>query len=416
MLRGNESQEDARFVAELCTKYEIPYRIREVNVQERINQEGGNKQAVARSLRYQAFYETAKDWGIKKIALAHHADDQVETVIMRLLRGTSISGLSGMAQTRTWKGLQIIRPMLQIFRKDIESYLQGISSFVPRYDSSNDSLDYTRNRVRHRLIPELTSYNPQVKNALLKLAEITKEEEKVWTNLTEQAMKSIIIQESQSDYWIDVKKFLDLPVALQRRTVKLILDCLVRNGQSEIALETIERVRGIFQHHHPSSEYHVAGGIHVKKEYNQVQITYSAANRALTDAEPPIVKLKIPGTTKLPDYGGEIEVILMDKSIIRMDQDNHIAVFDAKKIDQPLFVRPRKHGDRMTCFGLKGTKKIKELFIEAKLPRRKRDRYPIVVMDDQIIWIPGIRRSDFAPVTDQTQHVLCFRWRQNQSK
>lgn len=416
LLRGNESQEDARFVAELCKEKGIPYRICEVNVRGRIKKEGGNKQAVARLLRYQAFYETAKDWGIKKIALAHHADDQVETVIMRLLRGTSISGLSGIAQIRKWKGIQIIRPMLHIFRKDIELYLQGVQSFVPRYDSSNDSMDYTRNRIRHQLIPELSSYNPRVKNALLKLTEITKAEEEIWVSLTKQAMKSIIIEENQAGYRIDVKKFLDLPVALQRRTVKLILDCLVRNGRSEIALETIERVREIFQHQHPSGECHVAGGILVKKEYDQLHITYWTEKRAITNPEPPIVKLEIPGITKLPDYDGEIEVVLMEKQMIQMNQDDHIVVFDAKQMTQPLFVRPRKHGDRMTCFGLKGSKKIKELFIEAKLPRRKRDRYPVVVMGDQIIWIPGIRRSDFAPVTNQTKQVLCFIWRQNQSK
>lgn len=414
-LRGIESQEDARFVAELCKTKKIPYRICEVSVQEKIQKEGGNKQAVARQLRYDAFYETAKKWGIHKIALAHHADDQVETLLMRLLRGTSISGLAGMAHIREWRGLQIIRPMLHIFREDVERYLTESHFVSPRYDSSNDSLDYTRNRIRHQLIPELLTYNPQMKEALLRLSEITKSEEEIWMRLTEEAMKSTVIKKYQSDYWLDVKKFLDLPVALQRRTVKLILDCLVRNGRSEISLETIERVRNFFQHQHPSAEYHIKGGIFVKKEYDQLWITYLPDKRTTEKPKPPIVRLKIPGVTQLPDYHGEMKGVLLTKQLFQIKRDKNTVAFDAEQIKQPLYVRPRKNGDRMSCFGLKGSKKIKDLFIEAKLPRRKRDHYPIVVMGDQILWIPGIRRSDFAPVTDQTKQVLYLVWKEHQT-
>ena len=413
MLRGKESVEDAEFVAKLCEEKRVPYRIYEKNVKAYIQKKGGNKQAVARKLRYQAFCEVANDWGIQKIALAHHADDQVETILMRLLRGTSVSGLSGMAPIRNWHGLQIIRPMLQIFRAEIEAYLQTIASITPRYDPSNDQLDYTRNRVRHQLIPELLTYNPKGKKALLNLTEIARAEEEVWSSLTEQAMKSIIIEGQRTAYSVDVKKFLDLPVALQRRTVKLILDCLVRNGRNEIALETIERVREIFQYQQPSLERHVAGGVVIKKEYHRIQLTCSEQAQLETAQKPPVIKLKIPGETKLPGYNGKIEVYQKDKRLVRLNQDKNTAIFDADFIQPPILIRPRKNGDRMTCFGLKGSKKIKELMIEAKIPRSERDRYPIVVMNDRIIWIPGIRRSDFAPVTEQTKQVLCFVWRQN---
>lgn len=412
MLRGKESDEDADFVAKLCAKNKVPYRICKCNVNKYMQENGGNKQAIARQLRYQAFYETARDWGIRKIALAHHADDQVETILMRLLRGTSVSGLGGMVPVRSWRGLKIIRPMLQIFRSAIEHYLQTVASITPRYDTSNELMDYTRNRVRHRLLPELETYNPQVKKALLKLSEIAQAEEAIWIGLTERAMKAIIIKEQQDEYWIDVKKFLDLPVALQRRTVKLILDCLVRDGRNEIALETIERIRDVFQHQHPTYECHIAGGVVVRKEYDQVQLTRMHTHR-LGKQKPTIVRLNIPGETELPAYHGKIEAFIKDKKKISLKQNNHdVAIFDAKWLTQPIFVRPRQAGDRMTCFGLNGSKKIKELMIEAKIPRSQRDQYPIVVMDDRIIWVPGIRRSDFAPVTEQTNQVVCFVWKQ----
>src|SRR5690606_2494894 len=156
--------------------------------------------------------------------------------------------------------------------------------------------------------------------------------------------------------------------------------------------------RDIFQHPHPTLEHHVAGGVVVRKEYDKLHFTYLVHDRLKMAQKPSAVKLEIPGKTVLPDYDGIMEVYRKNPPIMPWNQHEQVAIFDASQIHQPVFVRPRKNGDRMTCFGLKGSKKIKELLIEAKIPRSERDRYPIVVMDGRIIWIPGIRRSDFAPV------------------
>lgn len=303
----------------------------------------------------------------------------------------------------------MIRPLLPLFRQQIEDYLQQHDHITPCNDSSNHSRAYTRNRIRAELIPALESYNRQVKSRLYQLTDLVSEEEKVWTELTQQALSTILVEKNEANYRIDVKKFLDLPVALQRRTVKLILDCLLMKTSNEISLDMVDQVRRYAVHKHPAAEAHITGGILIKREYEQLYFTYRCMQqKEKTNAI--VTRLVIPGITQLSFFGGEIETFWADQ---RSDQplfDHQTAVFDAEKINQPLFVRSRQAGDRMTCFGLNGTKKVKDLLMESKIPRNQRDRCPIVVMGDQILWIPGIRRSNVAPVTNDTERVLYLIW------
>lgn len=408
LLRGEESEGDARYVANFCRQRQLPYTICRVDVPQQLQTEGGNRQAIARRLRYQAFYNTAKQLGISKIALAHHADDQIETMLMRILRGTGVTGLKGMECVRKWRGLTLIRPLLKVWRSEIEGYLQEYQ-LIPREDSSNRETYYTRNRIRHHLIPELGTYNPKVKKAFLQLADIVAHEEKVWDQLTQDAFSQILIKKDQANYWIDVTKFLDLPVALQRRTVKLILDCLTKEKRTaEMTLEMVDYVRKLAAHHHPSAEAHIAGGILIKKEYERLHITYFTEHRY---SHPVAVPLNIPGITPLPDFHGEIEALLVDQKLQHIEPNHTQVVFDAEKLTQPLMVRSRKNGDRIRLFGMNGSKKVKELFMEAKIPRDQRNDYPIVTTEKQIIWIPGIRRSCYAPISDQTEKFLYLIWK-----
>lgn len=407
-LRGADSDADAEYVATYCEQNEISCVIKHVDVLAIIQQTGGNTQAVARQLRYDAFAETAQELGITKLALAHHADDQVETILMRLLRGTGVSGLAGMELVRAWRGLEMIRPMLDVSREDVEAYIAQMK-LQPRLDESNQSTKYTRNRIRLQLVPELETYNARVKASLLQLAELSRAEEEVWQQLTKNALEKVLIEQKKADYRLDVKKFLDLPVALQRRTVKLILDCLYKKASSEVSLETVDRVRRCAAHTHTQTQTHVAGGILVTKEYQQLQITYWQ-DQPIQMPDP--VSLIIPGITKLSCFHGEIEAILTDARLQDLVKQNHNqVVFDAKQITEPLVVRARQAGDRMSCFGFAGSKKVKDLLMEAKVPPSRRDSLPLVEMAGQIIWIPGVRRSAVAPVTQQTDQVLYLAWR-----
>lgn len=407
-LRGKESEEDARFVKECCEKWQIPCRIEAVDVYKALRKEGGNKQAIARKLRYGAFRKAAESWRVDKLALAHHADDQVETILMRIIRGTGVGGLKGMEKIRRWHGIDLIRPLLSISRQTIEAYCeeQGLN---PRLDRSNLSPAYTRNRVRLELLPLLTGYNPRVKEAILQLSEIICEEEKVWEEMVREACRRVVREKSPTSLTLDLSSFLHLSVALQRRIVKLILSCLLKQGTNEATLDSIERVRKVAAHPNPSVSVDLPGGVKVERKYHLLTLTLKEAGPPENKNFAPI-PLSVPGMTSLPGFMGKIEVIVSGAPLDFIKPCRDFAVFDACQIDEPIMVRSRKPGDRMTCFGMDGTKKVKNLFIEAKIPRQDRDSYPIVTAGEHILWIPGIRRSKLALITPRTKQFLYMLW------
>ncbi|SEN63707.1 tRNA lysidine(34) synthetase TilS [Lihuaxuella thermophila] len=407
-LRGKESEEDARFVKECCEKWQIPCRIETVDVNSVLRREGGNKQAIARKLRYRAFRKAAESWRADKLALAHHADDQVETILMRIIRGTGVGGLRGMEKIRRWHGIDLIRPLLSISREMIESYC-GEQGLNPRLDKSNLSPAYTRNRVRLELLPLLSTYNPRVKEAILQLSEIIREEEKVWEEMVTEACRRVVKQESTTSFTLDLSSFLHFSVALQRRIVKLILSCLLKQGTNEATLTSIEQVRQVAAHPNPSAEVDLPGGVKAERQYHLLTLTLKEIGSQENQPIAPI-PLSVPGMTSLPGFMGKIEVIVSGAPLDSIKPCRDFAVFDACQIDEPVMVRSRKQGDRMTCFGMAGTKKLKDLFIEAKIPRQVRDSYPIVTAGEHILWVPGIRRSKLAMITPRTKQFLYMLW------
>ncbi|MXQ54539.1 tRNA lysidine(34) synthetase TilS [Shimazuella alba] len=402
-LRGEASDQDADYVAKFCEKYQIPYQIKKVDVQAKRAEDGGNKQAIARQLRYRAFQAVAQEQGIKKLTLAHHADDQVETMVMRLIRGTGPSGLVGMKRIRVLGSIQVVRPLLRIYRKEMEDYLEDCQ-IVPREDESNQSTLYTRNRLRLELIPDLMSYNPHVKQALLQLGSLIEEEEEVWQKWTNEGVASISTKVSEQEYLIDIKSFLSYPVALQRRMVKLILNCLT---DENLPYHSIEQVLQLVVHPSPSVWIFLPGGIKGVRSYEKLRLTKDYINKAEAEW---IFPLQIPGITYLPQ--GAIQSIISSTPFHSDTRESpHKAVFDAEQLDLAhLSVRNRRAGDRIRPYGFSGHKQVKALFMEKKIPLSQRNKQPIVVVKDEIVWIPNIRRSAIAPVTPETSRFLMLQW------
>lgn len=403
-LRGIESDEDARYVAEFCLKRQVPFQIKDVDVRAKRLIVGGNKQAIARELRYQAFREVAEELNIKKIILAHHADDQVETILMRILRGTGPSGLMGISKKRDWGNLQIIRPLLGMYRKELEEYLEE-QHIIPREDASNQSTDYTRNRLRLELIPNLEQqYNPQVKQAILQLGDLIYEEERVWDDWTIDGLNACSKKVSDQEYQIDLPAFLSYPVALQRRMVKLILNCLT---DENLPYHSIAQVLQLGVHQSPSVWIFLPGGIKGVRSYEILRLTKDYINQREDEWFYP---LPIPGTTYLPF--GVIEAAISTTPVhLDSRESHHKAVFDADELElQQLAVRNRRAGDYISPYGFKGRKRIKALLMEHKIPQSLRGRQPMIVSDQEIVWVPGIRRSSIALVTSKTTRYLTLHW------
>lgn len=403
-LRG-EAALDAQYVRERCREWKIPLEIHRVDVPRFLEERGGNLQAVAREFRYTAFRDAARKFGAQKVALAHHANDQVETVLMRFVRGTGVGGLAGMPLRRPLDEREVIRPLLAVSRQEIETYCfeQGLN---PREDESNRSFRYTRNRVRHKLIPEMESYNPQFSRAVLNLVQVVSDEEKVWSRLVEEAAQRIVKRQAAEEAELDVIQLRSYEIALQRRVIKLILSCLVQDDTIEVPLETVEQIRNLALQDVPSGELDLPGEIAASREYDLLHLFHKRIKKKKDPL--PSLPVIIPGKTHLPD--GRFLIAKRLSSLSEVNPSVTTAVFDADMLTEPLKIRARQAGDRMQPFGLNGSKKVKAIFIDHKVPRRMRDQIPLIVHGSQIIWIPGICRSDFAPVTANTKRFLCLVW------
>ncbi|MGA8942312.1 MAG: tRNA lysidine(34) synthetase TilS [Thermoactinomyces sp.] len=411
-LRGKESDEDEKHVRRCAQAWEIPVDVVHINVPEKLKQHGGNKQALARRLRYQAFKQIADKRKVDRLALAHHVDDQIETVMMRLIRGTGLKGLAGMKWKRNWENYVLIRPFLGFTKEEIIRFCEQ-NRIIYREDSSNRSSVYTRNRIRQELIPLLKTFNPRVEEAILKLTDLIQEEEKEWETLVNKAFEQVVINRDEQCYILDNSGFLHLSVALQRRVVKLILSYLCHQDMTELSLDKVDQVLKLAKNQNPSAMINLFNEVVAERVYGNLIIKKNPSKPDNVGPKQEIQKriwLPRSGKASLPGFLGTIEIIESDKPIHRLKNVRDKAVFDLDLLKEPLYVRARQPGDKMHCLGMSGRKKVKSLMMEAKIPRKLRTSYPIVGSGEELIWIPGVKRSDKALVTPATSRFLYLLW------
>lgn len=394
-LRGREAEEDALYVERFCRERGIRSVTREFDVKGYVTAYGGNLQEAARQLRYRVFLDVAGEVGATKVALGHHADDRVETVLMRFLRGTGVKGLAGIPVKREWEGVTIVRPLWRSRRRDIEAFCRE-ANLSPRRDSSNFSTDYVRNRVRLHLIPLLKQYNPQLITGILQLSEQLAAEEDVWDAWTEDALSRVVVKRSEGEWVLSVPALQSLSLALQRRVIQLILNYL----SSGTWVHT-ENVRHLMQHELPSARCSLLGDWEAVRDYDRIRFRKKTSRQP---GERYCVRLNVPGLTYIPTPGRTyFEAIVTEEPVDRSRWETPWAVFDAEKVDGALYARSRRPGDRIHIKGMQGKKRVKALFIDEKVSRDARDVWPCVADERDILWIPGLRRSAKALVTPDTR-------------
>ncbi|MDI3328283.1 MAG: tRNA lysidine(34) synthetase TilS [Alicyclobacillaceae bacterium] len=417
-----ESAEEQGFVRSRAEALGVEFAGVEVDVKRRADATGESIQMAARALRYEALAEQARKVGADAVALAHHADDQAETVLMRILRGTSTAGLGGMAEVRPWAGLWWLRPLLGTWKQELRTYAR--EKGVPyREDPSNQSNRYWRNRIRRELMPLLeSSYQPRIREHLVQLASLARDDEELLREMALRAFEECTSVRGASRV-VDLEKFGSLPVALQRRVITLIL-YYPSGGAPEndsvcwdsVHVETVRRLAATGR---TGGRADLPGGWQVRREYGELILVRADTGRP---AEGPgaATRLAVPGRTSCPAFGVVIDAALVPiseaKRRIRIEMEDSSGVkpstpsvvyFDWGEMEgRPLFVRTRRSGDRFEPFGLGGRKKLKEVWIDDKIPHRLRDRWPLVTDGEDVLWIVGWRRSRKWPVTAQTESVL----------
>jgi len=392
-LRPGETENEIAFCKKLCENLDIPFMTKSIDVKSYAQEQKMNKQEAARHLRYSIFDEVSHEMKAHKIALGHTADDQAETLLMRLFRGSGTSGLAGIPPVRK----NIIRPLIEVERKYIEKFLEeGKMGFI--IDSSNAKKDYLRNRIRLSLFPMLREFNPDITEALSKTAAILREEEKYFEIIVTKTLMKLISRKTDTRIELFLMPIEGMDKVILRRVLRRVME--ETKGLRGISFVHIEDICDLIKKGKPGGRLYLPGGIRVIKGYSTLILT----------SEPPVTlgayPLIIPGETILKEAGVLIKASRAELPAEATGPPNESAVFDADRLVFPLVARPRKDGDFFYPLGFGKRKKIQDFFVDEKVPRDERNRVPLILSGEDIIWVLGYRRDDRFKVTKETKNVL----------
>ncbi|MBE0596728.1 MAG: tRNA lysidine(34) synthetase TilS [Desulfuromonadales bacterium] len=372
-----ESVADAGFVAQLCAQLAIPLTLDRVQVPQEARRQRRGVEETARDLRRDFLRRVAAAQGCRVIALGHHRGDQAETVLHRLLRGTGPTGLAGM---RPQNG-PFIRPLLAVTREQILAFLAR-HRLDWREDATNADPQFTRNRIRHQLLPLLQQFNPQLEPRLAELSRRLWLEEDYWRRESESGLARLARFAAEGELRLDRCGLLALHPALRARVVRLALE-KVRGDLHGVAAVHLESLESLLQGDRPQAEAHLPGAW-VACRYDQLWL-----RRQMPAAPPPCrIEITAPGIFSLP--GGELRVTVETAAV---GEGAYAIELAADAIAFPLCVRRPRPGDRFRPSGGSGRRKLKEFFIDSRVEREAR-RETLVLEGEQILWLIGRRRCE----------------------
>lgn len=273
MFRGEESQEDMQFVLQYCEKHTIICEAKQIDVNEYAKKQQVSPQVAARECRYQFYKMVLEKYQARYLALGHHGDDQIETILMRMVRGSTGESLAGIKVKREFHNGYIIRPMLEMTKEEILSYCKE-HQLTPRFDPSNEKTDYTRNRFRKYVLPFLKKENPLVHERFQYFSETFLEDESYLKVLTQQHMNTVLKRKEKSVVEMDINRFKSLPLPLQRRGIQLILNYLYEIIPASLSSIHIESLLSLLSQEHPSGSLDYPGGLKVIKSYQTCMFTF----------------------------------------------------------------------------------------------------------------------------------------------
>lgn len=404
-FRGEEARLDAQYAEALCSELGVVFHLFAYDVPSYMKKTGKGSQEASRELRYRFYREVGSAHGASKLALAHHADDQVETILFRLVRGSRLQGLTGMPQRRMLEDseMELVRPLLHKTRQELEAYCQE-NRLVPREDSSNRSRKYKRNLLRLDVMPLLAEVNERYREHILDLARAISQDEAFLTRLARERLDEATIEKKQEAFMIDKDKFQTCDVALQRRMITLILSYLSKH--TEWSSQHVETVLHMLGGSRPSAELHLPDKLVVSRMYGRILFSRRKRQDCIHTYS---YELAVPGVTRIDESNATVHISYLEGPMDWGRLPDNEAVFDADQLPGALYLRNRKPGDRLTLFGSADGKKLKDLLIDAKFPRAWRDKLPLLTAGDEVILVPGVRRSAVAPVNEQTRRFLHVR-------
>lgn len=443
-IRGEEADRDEQFVGELCKQLEIPLTVAHEKVETYAEEHGLSGEEAGRILRYRHLEETAERYQCAKIAVAHHEDDDAETVLLNLFRGSGLAGLSGIRPVRG----KIIRPLLCVSRKEIEEYLKE-QGFSWCEDSTNRENDYTRNKIRNELLPWVKeNINSRAAEHILAVSELAAQADVYFEMEAERILEESCSKRreeakqptSQNAGEADGKESgTDQDSKVAENAMKMytkistnlfdsqpeilktyIIRRMVLNAAGKAKDITERHIRAVMKLTGPGGGHSVnlPYGLQAVRGYETLKIVQGQERRIAVESSDPGQKWKNEGSFEKEirlrtDLDETFRVgpasirlhISSRKKEPEIPKNQYTKWFDYDKINVGLSIRYRKNGDYLTLSG-GGKKKLRRFMIDEKIPEDERDRIPVLADGDHVLWVIGYRISDYYRITDETEHIL----------
>jgi len=394
-LRGEEVEKEIVCLREFTSKLKIPIIVNSFNVSLLAKKEKLSLEEAARIARYRFLNEVARKVKAGKIVVGHTASDQVETFLMQLLRSCGMQGLCGIPPVRG----KITRPLIEVFREEIIEYCQEYNLHFC-IDSSNKEVVFLRNKIRLQLIPYLRRYNSQIEKNILKVNEILKEENEYLEKETERVFKSLIEEENKEEVSLNEKRFSSLPIALKRRIIRRAI-FRVKGDLRGVQFTHIDSFLKL-EKDRGCKKISLPGSFILQREYGKLSVRRKKCEEESFIPQ----KLVIPGETDLPELGLKLKTEIIKEKPFFFPEGRKEVYLDYDKVEEPLILRKRLKGDRFWPLGMQGSKKVKDFFVDLKVPREERDKIPLLTSKERIVWIVGYRLDDYFKITENTQRIL----------
>lgn len=397
-LRDTEAQADLDYVREICDKWDITFIGTSLDVPAYKQDKQMGTQIAAREMRYRFFAEQMEKYEADYLALGHHGDDQVETMVMGLVRSANSSDFSGIPVKRAFATGSIIRPLLGVTKEEINAYLEA-REIIPRIDPTNNETVYTRNFFRKKIIPLLKEKNSNIHTTVQHLSETLGEDEQYLRGEAGKVFNEIVELDAEgmgAAFEIDV--FQAQHSALQRRIFHLILNYLYDRLPKDLSYVHEEQFFALLQNEKGNVQIDFPGHLKLEKVYGKLFFNF------LTQEEHLIFHktLEVPGHIDFPD-GSTVSAFYNNTYY---GQHKYSYFCNIEEIALPLHIRTRLAGDRMRWKGLAGSKKVKDIFIDAKVPKKDRAKWPIVTDNNgEILWLIGLKKGQPDSQRENTSYI-----------
>ncbi len=413
-LRAGDSEEDVKYVQEVCREWDIPFIKAEVDVKTYKYTYKVSTQVAARKLRYDVYAEQMRQTQSDYLVLGHHGDDQIETLLMSIARTTSLSSLQGIPLQRNFCGGKIIRPLLAVTKEEIEHYCKE-NEIEPRQDLSNEDTSYTRNDIRHTIVPKFKARNQRLHTTMQVLSESLQEDELYLMSEAKKVVeKTIEMDLVQKKATLDLALFKDYPVPLQRRAYRLTLDYLYDKVPDQLTYIHENTFLNLLNEHTTNKVINFPRQLFIERSYNKIYF-YIQDKEEESLVYDELVR-RIPSCIALPN-GAIVSISYINEPL----KNDHKYTFTCSEdqLSFPLHIRTRLPGDRMNYEGLNGSKKVKDIFIDEKIPRHKRNNmYILTDNTNKILWLIGLRKAKAHRTAAEHKRYVLFEYKsaKNESK